>query len=287
MKSIFYNLINLIRLNQPIGIILVYLPCLSSIALVSKINNIPKENIFYISFWFLIGAIIVRSAGCIINDIFDKKFDSKVIRTKNRPLASGAITQKTAIILFAILGILSLLILIKFNFKTIISGLIAGAMIMLYPLMKRYTYFPQLFLGITFNFGIILASFALKNEIFFSIIILYIAHILWTFLYDTLYAFQDLKDDLKIGVKSSAIYIYKLKNKILLYKIATVIFLLLLIIGINEEFLIFYFIIIVIFYLSLLYGLWQCDLKNSLNCLQFFKLNTLLGALIFIAITVG
>ena len=147
----------------------------------------------------------MRSAGCVINDLFDKKFDEKILRTKNRPLASGKVSRFEALILLGLLLILGFVILLQFNFKTILSGFFALALVATYPLMKRVTHYPQIFLGLTFNFGILMSGLVFLEKITLDFIILYIAGIIWTVIYDTIYAYRDIEDDLKIGVKSTAI----------------------------------------------------------------------------------
>ena len=152
----------------------------------------------------------MRSAGCIVNDISDKNFDKLVERTKNRPIASGKISIKlAAIYAFSILCAVAFLVLINFNKFTILMALISMPLAFTYPLMKRFTYWPQLFLGITFNYGLVLAWISIKNDISLIPIIFYFGAIFWTLGYDTIYGYQDIKDDEIIGVKSTSI---KFKN---------------------------------------------------------------------------
>ena len=157
---------------------------------------------------FFIGSVLMRRAGCIVNDIVDKDFDKKVKRTKTRPIAAGKITIKQAFLYVLILCGLAFLILIQFNLLTILLGM--GSMIFAfsYPFMKRITYWPQLFLGITFNWGIVMAWTAINNSISPEIIILYISAIFWTLGYDTIYGAQDMSDDEIIGLKSTSIIFY-------------------------------------------------------------------------------
>ena len=151
----------------------------------------------------------MRSAGCIVNDIADRKFDKKVERTKNRPIASGKVTINLAILYTFILCFIALIVLINFNKLTIVLGLASMPFAFTYPLMKRVTYWPQLFLGITFNYGLILAWVSINNEISIIPILFYFGAIFWTLGYDTIYGYQDIKDDEIIGVKSTSI---KFKN---------------------------------------------------------------------------
>ena len=147
----------------------------------------------------------MRSAGCVYNDIIDRKIDKKVKRTSARPIATGSVSIPQAWFVIFLLIFLSLIILFQFNLNSIIFGLSSGILVAIYPFMKRITYWPQLFLGITFNWGVILAWLAFEGEFSFAPVLLYISAILWTLGYDTIYGMQDIKDDLKIGIKSTSI----------------------------------------------------------------------------------
>ena len=288
MKTTLKTFLELIRIKQSIGSTLLILPCFFAIALIYKINpNIEFSKIIFTTILFTIGAFLTRSSGCIINDLLDKNFDKKVERTKNRPLASQKISSKMALFFLSILLFLSLLILVQFNYQTIVGGFIALALIIIYPLMKRITYFPQVFLGITFNFGIIMAGLALNSSIDFGLIILYLACISWTFLYDSIYGFQDIEDDLRIGIKSSAI-IFSKQNfnnpKKSLYKISIITTLFFIMLGVYEELSFSYFLIIIFSGFLILYKILKCDLKKPVECLKFFKENLWFGLLFLTAI---
>lgn len=187
------------RLDKPIGFMLLFWPCAWGFAYVSAVHEINKQWFVYIALFFL-GSILMRSAGCVYNDIIDKKIDQKVSRTKSRPLASETISIKSAWITIFMLCLLALLILAQFNFKAILFGLSSSILILLYPFMKRITFWPQLFLGIVFNWGVILSWLVFNDTINLSIILLYTSAILWTLGYDTIYGLQDSEDDIKIGV---------------------------------------------------------------------------------------
>jgi 4-hydroxybenzoate polyprenyltransferase len=196
--------IELIRLDKPTGIFLLYWPCTWGLT----VGNIyAKNNDLFLKYLilFFIGSFLMRSAGCIYNDIIDKNIDKKITRTKNRPIAKGSISTQHGWFAILVLILLSLTILLQLNLNSIIFGLTSGIFIILYPFMKRITYWPQLFLGITFNWGVILGWLAMENELSIIPILLYFSAILWTLGYDTIYGMQDLKDDLKIGVKSTSI----------------------------------------------------------------------------------
>lgn len=288
MKTTLKTFLELIRIKQSIGSLLLILPCFLAISLIYKTNpEIAFNNLIFTAILFTLGAFLMRSAGCIINDLLDKNFDKKVERTKNRPLASQKISSKMALFFLSILLFLSLLILVQFNYQTIVGGFIALALIITYPLMKRITYFPQIFLGITFNFGIIMAGLALNSSIDFGLIILYLACISWTFLYDSIYGFQDIEDDLRIGIKSSAI-IFSKQNfnnpKKSLYKISIITTLFFIMLGVYEELNLSYFLIMIFSGFLILYKIFKCDLKKPVECLKFFKENLWFGLLFLTAI---
>lgn len=190
--------IELMRLNRPIGIWLLLFPCLWSLGLTSRALNLR-----YI-FLFTLGAILMRGAGCTFNDIIDRNIDKHVARTKERPLAIGALSIFQAILFLIIQLLGALAVLLQFNKPTQILGASSLILVAIYPFMKRYTHWPQLFLGFTFNWGALMGEAALSGKITCSSLLLYVTCIFWTLAYDTLYAYQDYEDDLKAGVKSTA-----------------------------------------------------------------------------------
>ena len=196
--------IDLTRLKKPIGFMLLFWPCAWGLTLAYDFSLSLNNYFFYLTLFFL-GSVLMRSAGCIVNDILDKEFDAKVFRTKNRPIASGKISIKVAIFYSLVLCFLALLILLNFNIFTIILALGSMPLAFTYPLMKRFTYWPQLFLGITFNYGLILGWTSVNGEINLAPIVFYLGAIFWTLGYDTIYGYQDIKDDEIIGVKSTSI----------------------------------------------------------------------------------
>ena len=197
-------LIELTRLNKPIGFMLLFWPCIWGLTLSYNFDLSLNLFISYCVLFFL-GSVLMRSAGCIVNDIVDKDFDKNVERTKNRPLASESISVKLALIYATLLCFLAFLVLINFNFKTILLAIASMPLAFSYPLMKRFTYWPQLFLGITFNYGIVLGWTSINSDISLAIIVFYIGAIFWTLGYDTIYGFQDIVDDEVIGLKSTSI----------------------------------------------------------------------------------
>ena len=203
MKN-FELFLELTRLKKPIGFMLLFWPCLWGLTLAHQFSN---DSYIFLKhcFLFFCGAVLMRSAGCIVNDILDRKIDVMVERTKNRPIASGKISVKKSLVYVFLLCAIAFLILIQFNLNTIILGLASMPFAFSYPLMKRFTYWPQLFLGITFNYGLVMAWVSLTDEFSFYPLILYFGAIFWTLGYDTIYGFQDIKDDEIIGVKSTSI----------------------------------------------------------------------------------
>jgi len=278
--------IELTRLKRPIGFMLLFWPCLWGLTLVYDFNS-NLFNYFFYSALFLSGSILMRSAGCIVNDIADKNFDQKVERTKNRPIASGKVSVKLASTYALILCGIAFLVLINFNKLTILMALISMPLAFTYPLMKRITYWPQLFLGITFNYGLVLAWISISGEISIIPIIFYLGAIFWTLGYDTIYGFQDIKDDEIIGVKSTSI---KFKNdpKKFLFISYCMFIISLFLIGILMNFKIYYFLFMIVPILHLLvFQIKNLDTNLPINCLIKFKSNNILGLIIFINILVG
>jgi 4-hydroxybenzoate polyprenyl transferase len=278
--------IELTRLKRPIGFMLLFWPCLWGLTLVYDFNS-NLFNYFFYSALFLSGSILMRSAGCIVNDIADKNFDQKVERTKNRPIASGKVSVKLASTYALILCGIAFLVLINFNKLTILMALISMPLAFTYPLMKRITYWPQLFLGITFNYGLVLAWISISGEISIIPIIFYLGAIFWTLGYDTIYGFQDIKDDEIIGVKSTSI---KFKNdpKKFLFISYCIFIISLFLIGILMNFKMYYFLFMIVPILHLLvFQISRLNTNLSLDCLIKFKSNNILGLIIFTNILVG
>ena len=278
--------IELTRLKRPIGFMLLFWPCLWGLTLVYDFNS-NLFNYFFYSALFLSGSILMRSAGCIVNDIADKNFDQKVERTKNRPIASGKVSIKLASTYALILCGIAFLVLINFNKLTILMALISMPLAFTYPLMKRITYWPQLFLGITFNYGLVLAWISISGEISIIPIIFYLGAIFWTLGYDTIYGFQDIKDDEIIGVKSTSI---KFKNdpKKFLFISYCMFIISLFLIGILMNFKMYYFLFMIVPILHLLvFQISRLNTNLSLDCLIKFKSNNILGLIIFTNILVG
>ena len=278
--------IELARLKKPIGFLLLFWPCAWGLTLAYDFSNNLNNYFFYLILFFL-GSILMRSAGCIVNDISDKEFDKKVERTKNRPIASNKISIKLAIFYTVILCSLAFLVLINFNNLTIILALGSMPLAFTYPLMKRFTYWPQLFLGITFNYGLVLGWTATQNEISVVPVIFYLGAIFWTLGYDTIYGFQDIKDDEIIGVKSTSIK-FKKNPKLFLLLCYLSFISSLIIVGFIMNFNYLFYIILLTSMIHLLFfQVYRLNFRNPKDCLRIFKSNNLLGFLILINLFIG
>ena len=278
--------IELIRLKKPIGYMLLFWPCAWGLTIAYDFSNGFKNYFFYLILFFL-GAILMRSAGCIVNDILDKEFDKKVERTKNRPITSNKISIKLGVFYSITLCFLALLVLLNFNKITIILALGSMPLAFTYPLMKRFTYWPQLFLGITFNYGLLLGWTAINGEINLLPILFYFGAIFWTLGYDTIYGYQDLKDDEIIGLKSTSI---KFKNNPIKFLIIcyTVFLFTILMIGLLMDLnKIFYLIYLIIFLQIFYFQIKKLNIENKLICLKIFKSNNFLGLLVFLGLVAG
>ncbi len=277
--------IELTRIRKPIGFMLLFWPCAWGLTLAYDFSSNLNNYFFYLVLFFL-GSVLMRSAGCIVNDILDKEFDAKVFRTKNRPIASGTVTIKLAIFYAVTLCLLALLILLNFNFFTIILAFGSMPLAFTYPLMKRYTYWPQLFLGITFNYGLILGWTSIESQITLIPIIFYIGAIFWTLGYDTIYGYQDIKDDEIIGLKSTSIK-FKGNAKKFLFLCYSLLLILFIIGGYYMKFHYSYYLFMIAPLTHLFfYQIKIFNLKNSSTCLKAFKSNNFFGLLIFLNILI-
>ena len=278
--------VELTRLKKPIGYMLLFWPCAWGLTIAYDFSLNLNIYFFYLLLFFL-GSVLMRSAGCIVNDVLDRKFDKKVLRTKDRPIASGKISIKLALLYSVVLCLIAFLVLINFNFFTIIIALASMPLAFTYPLMKRFTYWPQLFLGITFNYGLLLGWTSINEEISLIPIIFYLGAIFWTLGYDTIYGYQDIEDDEIIGVKSTSIK-FKKNPKIFLSTCYSIFTLLFIFTGIKLDFNNYFFIgaMAVFFHLSVI-QIMNFNIKDREKCLKIFKSNNFLGLIILICILVG
>ena len=278
--------IELTRLKKPIGFMLLFWPCAWGLTIAYDFSKDLNHYFFYLILFFL-GSVLMRSAGCIVNDIFDKEFDKKVFRTRERPIASEKISIRLGLFYAMSLCLLALLVLINFNTYTIIFALGSMPLAFSYPLMKRFTYWPQLFLGITFNYGLILGWLCIKGHLELAPILFYLGAIFWTLGYDTIYGYQDIKDDEIIGLKSTSIIFKKNPHKFLVICYLTFIISIFLT-GILMKFnnLFFIFLIIPIMHL-MIYQIKSLDTSVPESCFKIFKSNNIFGLIILTNILIG
>ena len=269
MKNKIISYIELTRLNKPIGIYLLLWPALLGLILSSINTQLTFKNIFIV----ILGSIIVRSCGCVINDISDYRIDMHVKRTVNRPLANQSISIVEAWILFIILGIISLVLLFFTNPLTIKISIFFALLITLYPLSKRFIRAPQFILGITFGSSCLIAYSLQSNEFTISLAILYIGIVAWIISFDTYYALEDKEDDLKININSTAILWGK--NAVIYSKLLQITFYTcLLIIGIINKFSYLFLIGLLVLILIFIY---QSKLIKNKMYIDAFKINNFVG----------
>ena len=278
-----HKYIILFRLDRPIGFMLLFYPVSFGLAISSKLDM----NFFLLICLFLMGSIIMRSAGCIINDIWDKDIDSKVNRTKTRPLASGEISLTKAIICLVILLFFGLIILTQFNTASIVLGVIILPLVFIYPLAKKFFFLPQLILGLVYNWGIFIGWSVAEFAVPFNyILLLYTSCIMWTLTYDTIYAAMDESEDKEIGMYSSSI-LFGSRKKLILNILTFSQFSILLILGYYFSYSYYYFILVSCLGIVMIIDInliWNGITDNSL---RFFKRNNIYGAIILLSLLVG
>ncbi len=271
------NYFELIRFNKPIGFLLLMWPCWFGLALL----NMKTSELFYWYLLFFLGSFLMRSAGCIINDIVDIEFDQKVKRTKLRPLASKKITILEALILLMILIAISFLILVQFNLQSIMLGLLSIPCIVLYPFMKRLTNFPQIFLGLIFSWGVLIVSIQFNSKITFDYILLYCACVFWTIAYDTIYAYQDKNDDIKNKIKSTAVFFDKNGKKFVLICYFIVLLIFSYFVWNSSNFLLSSIIIATIAICTYI-AIQKWDITSPISSNYYFRQNNIFAIMLFI-----
>ena len=272
-----HNYFELIRLNKPIGFMLLLWPCWFSLAYL----EFSQQSLIIYYILFFIGSVIMRSAGCIINDLIDQDIDSKIERTASRPLASKKITNFNAIIFLSILLIIGLLILLQFKPQSILVGLLCTPLIILYPLMKRITFWPQLFLGIIFNWGVIICSVEFFGTVTKEYLILYLACVFWTVGYDTIYAYQDLKDDKKNSIKSTAV-LFEDKGEYLFITSYTLMLIVIGYLSLNQTIEMLKLLVYFCIFIYIVVNIIRWDHKSEQNSGKKFRQNNFFGAMIFL-----
>ncbi|PVU95414.1 hypothetical protein BB561_001829 [Smittium simulii] len=275
----------IMRCDKPIGTMLLFWPGSWSILMASTSLQIHFSQVLLLTSYFALGAFIMRGAGCIINDMWDTEFDKKVSRTAERPLASGKMSIKSAQLLLGSQLSLGLAILLQMNTNTIIYGAMSLPIVALYPFMKRITFWPQLTLGLAFNWGALLGWIAIAGSPNWAVTApLYAAGIFWTLIYDTIYAHQDKFDDLRVGVKSTALLFNNNTIPVLcIFAVFTISALLLS--GYNNG-------CSYIYYAGIVFGciphlIWQLinvDINSQQSCAKFFRANSWFGAIIFFSL---
>ncbi|XP_044285292.1 4-hydroxybenzoate polyprenyltransferase, mitochondrial [Varanus komodoensis] len=276
--------LRLMRLDKPIGTWLLYLPCTWSIALAAEPGCLPAWDMLLL---FGTGAILMRGAGCTINDMWDQDYDKKVTRTASRPLAAGEISRFQSLVFLGGQLSLALCVLLCLNNYSIILGASSLLLVVTYPLMKRITYWPQLFLGLTFNWGALLGWSAVQGSCNWSVCLpLYFSGVLWTLMYDTIYAHQDKRDDLTIGVKSTALR-FSENTKPWLSGFSALMLLGLTVTGINCDQTFPYYAAVTSAGIHMAQQIYTLDINNSEDCWKKFSSNRTVGLLLFIGIVLG
>ncbi|PHQ69018.1 MAG: 4-hydroxybenzoate octaprenyltransferase [Sneathiella sp.] len=275
--------LKLSRIDRPIGTWLLLFPGLWSISLAAPAGAFPN---FWLFILFGIGALVMRGAGCTLNDIADREFDAKVERTKKRPLPSGQVSLTQAIFWLALQCLIGLLILLQFNLFAIALGAASLLLVAIYPFAKRFTYWPQFFLGLAFNYGALLGWASVQGNLTLAPIILYLAGITWTLGYDTIYAHQDKEDDVLIGVKSTALKFGNATGRWLIgFYCLTIIGILVsgYVLGLTAPF----YTIMAGAAVHLAWQIKMLDIDDPDLCLILFKSNKIFGALVLMAIIAG
>jgi len=269
------------RLDKPVGILLLLWPTIWALWLAA--NGVPSLFILLV---FVAGVVLMRSAGCVVNDIFDRDFDCHVTRTRQRPLAAGTISVEQALLLAAFLGLAAFLLVLFCNHLTIVLAFAGAAFAVIYPLLKRVTHLPQLGLGIAFSWGVPMAFAAVTGRVPAAAWLVFATAALWPVIYDTMHAMVDRDDDVKIGVKSTAILFGE--RDVLIITIMMVIFLgLLLAIGRVFELNYFYYLSLLVVGYRLIQDLRMIKLRDPAQCFQAFKNNNWIGLIIFIGIFIS
>eukprot|EP00079_Xenopus_tropicalis_P011033 XP_002936501.1 PREDICTED: 4-hydroxybenzoate polyprenyltransferase, mitochondrial [Xenopus tropicalis] len=276
--------LKLMRLDKPIGTWLLYLPCTWSISLAAEPGSFPDLHMLAL---FGTGAVLMRGAGCTINDMWDKDFDKKVQRTASRPIAAGDISQFQSLVFLGGQLSLALSVLLSLNYYSIALGAASLSLVVSYPLMKRITYWPQLVLGMTFNWGCLLGWSAVKGSCDWSVCLpLYVSGIMWTLIYDTIYAHQDKKDDVLVGVKSTALR-FNEQTKQWLSGFTVAMMTGLTVTGMSCDQTFPYYIAVALIGAQLTHQIYTLDINSAEDCWKKFSSNRNVGILLFIGIVLG
>ena len=280
-SSLFFPYLQLMRLDRPIGSLLLLWPTLWALWVASK--GIPETKLLLV---FVCGVVVMRAAGCVINDWADRNYDGKIERTKNRPLVTGAIPHHHALVLFFGLSLIALSLVLTLNEKTIQFSFIAIILAIIYPFMKRYTFYPQVILGAAFSWGMPMAIMAVNEEVSDMGWVLFMANLLWTIAYDTQYAMVDRKDDIKVGIKSTAI-LFGDADKLIIGILQGVVILALLIVAAREGLGWIFNLSVLITVGLFIYQQWLIKERKRDACFKAFLTNNWVGMVLFIGIVLS
>jgi 4-hydroxybenzoate polyprenyltransferase len=272
----------LARVDRPVGIWLLLLPGWWAIVLAG--GGLWRMTLWdwYVFLLFGIGAMVMRGAGCVINDLWDRKLDAQVERTRMRPLASGEISTRQAVMFLTLLLVIGALILVQMNTLTIVLGILTLPLMVAYPYMKRITWWPQLFLGIVFNFGALMGWTAITGKLGFAPLYLYAGGILWTLGYDTIYAHQDKEDDALAGIKSTArLFGENSKNYVALFFAGA--WILIAAGAVLADFHSMAFLFLLPALLHFIWQIWAWDMNSAESSLKIFRSNVVLGWMVLAA----
>lgn len=280
-RLIISHYIALARLNKPIGILLLLWPTLWALWLAN--HRFPSFKLLFI---FVAGVILMRSAGCILNDLADRRVDGHVVRTQHRPLVTGAVSVKGALIFAAACLLLAFLLVLQCNGLTIVLAFIGALLALIYPLLKRITHLPQLGLGLAFAWGVPMAFAATQFVVGPAAWFLFLTAAVWPVIYDTQYAMVDRADDKKVGIKSTAILFGRFDRLIIA---GLQLLFLMMLVKVGKLFLLnhYYDISLIVAALLFLYQQWLIKDRNPTRCFQAFLNNNWVGLVIFLGIVVS
>jgi 4-hydroxybenzoate polyprenyltransferase len=274
--------LRLARLDRPIGVWLLLLPCWWAVGLAEVAQERPYPSLLLLAL-FAIGAVVMRASGCAYNDFIDRDYDAQVARTASRPIPSGQVAPVEALAFAIVCAFVGFVVLIQFNAFTIQLGIASLLLVAVYPFLKRYTYWPQIALGLAFNWGALVGWSAVTGSLALPALLLYCGSVLWTIGYDTIYAHQDKEDDLMVGLKSTAI---RFGDDTMtwvggLYAGAVILWLAA---GFFAGTHLIYFTAIVLASLQMAWQVMTLDIADAQNCLRRFRSNRDVGLVIFLGL---
>ncbi len=278
--------LRLARFDRPIGFWLLFWPCAFGLTLGVEGLNVPPSRLAFYAALFAVGAIAMRAAGCVWNDIADRDIDAKVARTRARPIASGAISVRAALVFLVVLALIGLAVLLQFNRFTVLLGLASLIPVAIYPFMKRVTHWPQAVLGIAFNWGALMGWAAIHGSLSLPPYLLFVGCVLWTIGYDTIYAHQDKEDDAIVGVKSTAL-MFGSATKPLLWLLYGGAIACWVIAGLQVRVHQAYYLGLAILAFQFATQIINVKLDDPASCLKAFRMNRDAGAILFLSLLAG